>query len=289
MTKDRLSELLKDQDRNNKNVTIEVENEAHVKTDNKELRKTFERAEIFIQWIEGMEKNVRDVQNHIHRLDLSMNQRDLHDKIQSIFQNNTSISHRINSKLKEFEEDLKTTNKETAEGRIKTIQFNTLRTRYTEIFRQNNAALENYRNIQKNHLEGQLRAKGIRTTDEELELLLENKTNIQVFTDNIIAETQEAKRILADIEERHQQLLQIENMLVEVRDLFLQMAIIIDEQRDLIDRVEYQAQSAKDYIGNTPKILRNAAKKKTKYLKCKIYMGIAVLVFIIIILILLFK
>lgn len=50
------------------------------------------------------------------------------------------------------------------------------------------------------------------------------------FVLKIIAETAEAKRVLADIEERHQQLLKIERMLVEVRDLFLQMAILVDAQ-----------------------------------------------------------
>lgn len=53
---------------------------------------------------------------------------------------------------------------------------------------------------------------------------------VYIYFLKILAETQEAKRVLADIEERHQQLLKIERMLEEVRDLFLQMAILVDAQ-----------------------------------------------------------
>lgn len=107
------------------------------------------------------------------------------EKIDSLFQNNTSICHKINPKLKEMEEELMKINIESAEGRIKSIQYNTLKTRYQKTFRQNSFELENYRNIQKSHLEAQLRAKGVRVTDEELVSLLENNTDIQLFTDNV--------------------------------------------------------------------------------------------------------
>lgn len=107
------------------------------------------------------------------------------EKIDSLFQNNNSICHKINSKLKEMEEELKTINIESAEGRIKSIQYNTLKTRYLKTFKQNSSELENYKNIQKSYLEAQLRAKGVRVTDEELVSLLENNTDLQLFTENV--------------------------------------------------------------------------------------------------------
>ncbi|KAG5886303.1 hypothetical protein JTB14_003459 [Gonioctena quinquepunctata] len=287
MTKDRLGELLTVRNKNGNDVTVDVDNNATGGTD---LRRTFERAEVLGKWIEAVEENVGSVRQYMNKLDdLSINHRDLTDKIENLFANNTSICQKINGKLKEFAEELKTINADSAEGRIKSIQFNTLKTRYTKTFKQSNTELENFRNIQKANLEAQLRAKGVRVTDEELVALLEEKTDIQIFTENIIAETQEAKRILADIEERHQQLLKIEQMLIEVRDLFLQMAILVDTQQDLIDRVEYQAQLAKEFVAKTPKILRDAERKKIKNLKCKIYSGIAMTVLIVVILMLLFK
>ncbi|XP_050502050.1 syntaxin-1A-like [Diabrotica virgifera virgifera] len=294
MTKDRLGELLNAQRTSSRNNEVKVDiitnGDVDSANENVNLRKVFERAEVLGQWIESIEQNVVAIKQYIGRLDtLSVNHRDLTDKIEALFQNNTSICHKINGKLKEIEAEIKSANTDSAEGRIKLIQLNTLKTRYTKIFKINNTELENFRNIQKENLEAQLRAKGVRVTDEELESLLDNKSDIQIFTENIIAETQEAKRILADIEERHQQLLKIESMLLEVRDLFLQMAILVEAQQDLVDRVEYQAHLAKEYVGKTPKILQNAAQHKIRYLKCKIIFGIVIVVLLAIIIIMLFK
>ncbi|XP_057670073.1 syntaxin-1A-like [Diorhabda carinulata] len=287
MTKDRLADLIKAQDKQTTN-DVKVTINTQVDQNGVDLKKTFERAEVIGQWIEGVERNVETIRQYLRQL-ISPNFTELTYRLEDLFQNNTSIFHKINGKLKELEEEVTRSDNESAEGRIKSIQYNTLRTRYMKVFKKNSEELENFKNIQKSNLEAQLIAKGVRVTDEELVALLDNKTDIQVFTDNILAETQEAKRILADIEERHQQLLKIESMLVEVRDLFLQMAILVDTQQDLIDRVDYQAELAREFVGKTPRILDNASKKKRKYLKCKIIIGIVIVVFFILLLVSLFK
>jgi t-SNARE complex subunit (syntaxin) len=151
--------------------------------------------------------------------------------LKSFFQNNTSVAQQISNKLKEVDSEIKGITVESAEGRIKNIQYDTLKKRFEKAFLDNNKLLENYKSIQKQIIKSQLQAKGyFQVTDEEVALLLEEGTDIQLFTENILAETAEAKRILASVEERHQQLLQIERMLTEVRDLFVQMSIIIDSQ-----------------------------------------------------------
>ena len=77
--------------------------------------------------------------------------------------------------------------------------------------------------------------------------------------------------MLADVEERHQQLLHIERMLVEVRDLFVQMSILIDSQQELVDRIEFQAQSATEYVGAGAVDLNSARDKKKKSFRVRSY------------------
>ncbi|CAG9766346.1 unnamed protein product [Ceutorhynchus assimilis] len=288
MAKDRLSDLVKARNDGNGNFQVEIEKE--VAGDAANLRETFEMADILRDWIETIEENIEALKQYMKKVDdINTNQRDLNEKIQSIFQNNTSICHRIQAKLKEFEEEVKNIDSLTAEGRIKTIQLNTLKTRYQKVFKQNNAELENFRNIKKLELDAQLRAKGVRVTDEELTHLLEEGTDLSVFTGNILAETAEAKRILQDLEDRHNQLLKIERMLEEVRDLFLQMAILIDDQQELIDRVEYHASMAQEFVGQGTNDLQKGAKNRRKFLKKKIILIVVVIILIAIIIGLIFK
>ncbi|XP_066247731.1 syntaxin-1A-like [Euwallacea similis] len=289
MVKDRLDDLRKERGRHNGYTQVEIQEETRPLTSGSNLRNTFERADILSQWIGTIEENVEAIKQYVRKLDdVTVNQKDLNDKIDSLFQNNTSISHQIQNKIKEFEVEIQDCDT-SAEGRIKNIQYNTLKTRYQKIFKLNSTELENFRSIKKSQLEAQLRAKGVRVTDEELTQLLQDGTDIHIFTENILAETAEAKRVLQDIEDRHQQLLKIETMLVDVRDLFLQMAIIIDEQQELIDRVEYQAEMAQNFIGRGREDLKSGQKRRMKHLKLKIALIVIAIVFVIILIALLFK
>ncbi|XP_044259973.1 syntaxin-1A-like isoform X1 [Tribolium madens] len=295
MVKDRLNELKQqksEKNEKNKNTTIEIENNStqnDTEDKNKKLRQTFERAGVIVQWIEQIENNNQDIRVYLRRLeDIKNNQKDVDEKLNSFFQNNKSVAQQLTSKLREVDKELSEIKSESAENKIKTIQYNTSKKRFEKAFLDNNQLLENYKSIQKAIIKSQLQARGyFQVTDEEVALLLEEGTDIQVFTENILAETAEAKRILADVEERHQKLLQIERMLTEVRDLFIQMSILIDSQQELVDRIEYQAQSATDYIGAVD--LAAVRRSKRKYMKRKIWVLLAITVVVLILLVILLR
>ncbi|XP_008197745.1 syntaxin-1A isoform X2 [Tribolium castaneum] len=294
MVKDRLNELKQKSRKNEKaqNTTIEIENNStqnDTEDENKKLRQTFERAGVIAQWIEQIESNNQDIRVYLRRLeDLKYNQKDVDEKLNSFFQNNKSIAQQLVPKLKEVDKELSEIKSESTEKRIKTIQYNTSKKRFEKAFLDNNQLLENYKSAQKAIIKSQLQARGyFQATDDEVARLLEEGTDIQVFTENILAETAEAKRILADVEERHQTLLQIERLLIEVRDLFVEMSILIDSQQELIDRIDYQAQSATDHIGAVD--LAAVRRSKRKYMKRKLWVILAIIVLVIILLVILLK
>nr|AEE63578.1 unknown [Dendroctonus ponderosae] len=251
-----------------------------------DLLATLEWAEVLRQWVETIEANVDALRAYLRKVeDFDTDQRALNEKIDALFQANASIAQRVQAKLRSFEAQLGDV--QSAAGRIQHIQYNTLKARFQVAFAQSNAQLEELRNVKKAQLEAQLRAKGVRIS--ELDQLLQDGGDLQVFTENILAETAEAKRVLQDLEDRHQQLLKIERMLADVRDLFLQMSILIDDQQEVIDRVEYQAELAQDFVGRGRDDLKKGREKRSKYLKTKIILMVALVLLTIIILALIFK
>ncbi|XP_071442803.1 syntaxin-1A-like [Hetaerina americana] len=66
-------------------------------------------------------------------------------------------------------------------------------------------------------------------TEDELEDIME-KGDVNIFTDNVILKTQEARQALADVEARHEEILRIEKSIRELRDMFLEMAILVESQ-----------------------------------------------------------
>ncbi|PNF18288.1 hypothetical protein B7P43_G16310 [Cryptotermes secundus] len=123
-------------------------------------------------------------------------------------------------------------------------------------------------------------------TSEELEHLLEN-SEVAVFVDNIVADTLEAQLALTSVKARHGELLEVESSVKEIRDIFVQMATLVEAQGDNVKRVEFHVVKAGGHadLGNTR--LRKAKKLKKKRRKIKFILVVSLIILLGIVLILL--
>ncbi|KAF7276977.1 hypothetical protein GWI33_009595, partial [Rhynchophorus ferrugineus] len=122
-----------------------------------------------------------------------------------------------------------TTNKNSADLRIRKIQQSTLSRKFVEVMTEYNRTQTDYRERCKARIMRQLEITGRTTTNEELEEMLE-QGNSAVFTQGIIMETQQAKQTLADIEARHADIIKLENSIRELHDMFMDMAMLVENQ-----------------------------------------------------------
>ncbi|VDP72928.1 unnamed protein product [Echinostoma caproni] len=105
--------------------------------------------------------------------------------------------------------------------------------------------------------------------EQELEDMLEKK-NPEIFTQAIMADTEAAKRSLSDIEARHADIIRLEKSIEELRDLFMAVSLMVDQQSELIDRVEYNVNKAADCVVQAKGKLANAVQQNKKGRRRKI-------------------
>ncbi|KAB0794425.1 hypothetical protein PPYR_11264 [Photinus pyralis] len=212
---------------------------------------------------------------------------ELQDQIDSLFQSTTTASYKINKQLKEFENELdKIIEKSSAKYRINQTQYNTLKGDFRKALAESSSSLEIHRNNRKNVLKKCLKLVHEEADDEQLEALLDSN-KLDVFTENHLVTTEEARRQLHDIEERHEELLKIEKNLEEVMGLFVTIATLVDQQQELVDRVEFHASSATDYVEQGTHQLKKTIRSKKKWNKRKFYFIIAIIILLLIIIIIL--
>jgi len=96
-------------------------------------------------------------------------------------------------------------------------------------------------------------------------------------------ETQQARQTLADIEARHSDIMKLENSIRELHDMFMDMAMLVENQGEMIDRIEYNVEHAVDYVQtatqDTKKALKyqsKARRKKIMIMSCLIVLGLIV-------------
>lgn len=96
----------------------------------------------------------------------------------------------------------------------------------------------------------QLEVAGKEVSEEEVNDMLHHG-KWEVFNESLLTETSITKAQLSEIEQRHKELVNLENQVKDLRDLFIQISLLVEEQGESINSIEVMVNSTKDYVNNT--------------------------------------
>nr|XP_027197544.1 syntaxin-1A-like isoform X1 [Dermatophagoides pteronyssinus] len=217
--------------------------------------------------IEKMQANVEEVKK-IHSAILSAPQTDdkVKQQLEDLMGDIKRTANRVRGKLKVMEqniEQLEQTSMMSADFRIRKTQHSMLSQKFVEVMTDYNKTQTDYRERCKARIQRQLEITGRSTTNEELEEMLESG-NPAIFTQGIMTDTQQAKQTLADIEARHADIIKLENSIRELHDMFMDMAMLVESQGEMIDRIEFHVSSALEYVEEAVKDTKKAMEYQRK-------------------------
>lgn len=279
MTKDRLAALQAAQSDDE-----DMPEDVAVPVEGNFMEDFFQEVEQIREMIDKIQANVEEVKKK-HSAILSAPQSDEKTKqeLEDLMADIKKTANRVRGKLKGIEQAIEQeeqTNKSNADLRIRKTQHSALSRKFVEVMTEYNRTQTDYRERCKGRIQRQLEITGRATTNEELEEMLE-QGNSAVFTQGIIMETQQAKQTLADIEARHADIIKLENSIRELHDMFMDMAMLVESQGEMIDRIEYHVEHAMDYVQtatqDTKKALEyqsKARRKKIMILLCLTVLGL---------------
>ncbi|XP_043252324.1 syntaxin 1A isoform X2 [Colletes latitarsis] len=282
MTKDRLAALVaaqSDDDDVADDVSVNVGGQDDFMTE------FFAEVEEIREMIDRIQMNVEDVKKK-HSAILSAPQTDEKVKmeLEDLMSDIKKTANKVRAKLKVIEQNIEQeehTNKSSADLRIRKTQQSTLSRKFVEVMTEYNRTQTDYRERCKGRIQRQLEITGRTTTNEELEEMLE-QGNPAVFTQGIIMETQQAKQTLADIEARHADIIKLENSIRELHDMFMDMAMLVESQGEMIDRIEYHVEHAVDYVQTATQDTKKALKYQSKARRKKIMIMICVAILVVV-------
>uniref|UniRef100_A0A8C9AKB4 Syntaxin 2 n=1 Tax=Prolemur simus TaxID=1328070 RepID=A0A8C9AKB4_PROSS len=178
-------------------------------------------------------------------------------------------------KIKEELEDLnkeikKTANKIRAKlkGKFKCnvslcCQHSVLSRKFVEAMTEYNEAQTLFRERSKGRIQRQLEITGRTTTDAELEEMLESGRP-SVFTCDIISDSQITRQALNEIESRHKDIMKLETSIRELHDMFMDMAMFVETQGEMINNIEKNVMNAADYVEHAKEETKKAVKYRSK-------------------------
>uniref|UniRef100_A0A8D1I0B5 Syntaxin-3 n=1 Tax=Sus scrofa TaxID=9823 RepID=A0A8D1I0B5_PIG len=175
----------------------------------------------------------------------------------------TEIKKRANNvrnKLKSMERHIEEDEvRLSADLRIRKSQHSVLSRKFVEVMTKYNEAQVDFRERSKGRIQRQLEITGKKTTDEELEEMLESG-NPAIFTSGII-DSQISKQALSEIEGRHKDIVRLESSIKELHDMFMDIAMLVENQGEMLDNIELNVMHTVDHVEKA----REETKRAVKY------------------------
>uniref|UniRef100_A0A915JPY2 t-SNARE coiled-coil homology domain-containing protein n=1 Tax=Romanomermis culicivorax TaxID=13658 RepID=A0A915JPY2_ROMCU len=238
----------------------------------------FEQIQEIRSSIDFIADNVNQVKmKHSIILSNTTNDPKAKEELEELMAQIKKTSNKVRNKLKiaeqqiEQDENLSTS----ADIRIRRTQHNTLSRKFVQVMTDYNNTQTDYRDGCKKRIHRQLDIAGRSVDDDQLEEMIESG-NPRIFTQGIITETQQAKQTLADIEARHNDIIKLENSIRELHEMFMDMAMLVESQGEMVDRIEWNVEHAKEYIdsavADTKKaVLYQSKARRVKSFICRIH------------------
>lgn len=121
-----------------------------------------------------------------------------------------------------------------------TVAFHTVMSEYNE------AEMGQRDNCMK-RIQRQAEIVGQEVTGEQIEEMIESgKWN--AFSENLVADGRAARSALSEIETRQKELLDLEGRIRDIHELFLQLALLVEEQGSKLNNIESNMATTQDYV-----------------------------------------
>ncbi|XP_039268061.1 syntaxin-1A-like isoform X2 [Styela clava] len=285
--RDRLEEL---QRQANFGVEEDEDDEVTVKVEPDHMEEFFGQVEEIRGYIDTISEKVQEVKRK-HSDILSAPQADdkTKEELEELMAEIKRNANKVRGKLKFIEQNIEEgSNSNTASSadlRIKKTQHSTLSRKFIEVMTDYNTTQNDYRERCKARIQRQLEITGKQVSDNELENMLENSKDGSpaIFTGGIIIDTQQTKQALNDIEARHNDIIKLENSIKELHDMFMDMAMLVEQQGEMIDRIEYNVEHSVDYVERAVSDTKKAVKYQSRARRKKICMMVCCAVLLIVI------
>ncbi|PIC39440.1 hypothetical protein B9Z55_011126 [Caenorhabditis nigoni] len=263
MTKDRLAALKAAQSED------EQDDDMHMDTGNAQyMEEFFEQVEEIRGSVDIIANNVEEVKKkHSAILSNPVNDQKTKEELDELMAVIKRAANKVRGKLKLIENAIEHDENQQGAGnadlRIRKTQHSTLSRRFVEVMTDYNKTQTDYRERCKGRIQRQLDIAGKQVGDEDLEEMIESG-NPGVFTQGIITDTQQAKQTLADIEARHNDIMKLESSIRELHDMFMDMAMLVESQGEMVDRIEYNVEHAKEFVDRAVADTKKAVQYQSK-------------------------
>ncbi|KAJ3603518.1 hypothetical protein NHX12_028263, partial [Muraenolepis orangiensis] len=188
----------------------------------------------------------------------------------------------VQAKLKTMELSLPNddiAHRSSVDSRIQKTQHTVLSRTFVEVMTMYNETQVCFRERSKGRIQRQLEITGRVTTNEELEDMLECGSP-SIFTSDILSDCQITRQAFSEIESRHQDIICLESSIRDLHTVFMDMALLVETQGDMVNNIEKNVSSAAEFISLAKEETKKAVRYQKKSRRKLLMLALAVLILV---------
>ncbi|XP_004635910.1 syntaxin-2 isoform X3 [Octodon degus] len=193
-------------------------------------------------------------------------------------------ANKIRAKLKSIEQSFSQDDSgswTSVDLRIRRTQHSVLSRKFVEVMTEYNEAQTLFRERSKGRIQRQLEITGRNTTDAELEEMLESGKP-SIFISDIISDSHITRQALNEIESRHKDILKLETSIRELHEMFMDMAMFVETQGEMINNIEKNVMNATEYVEHAKEETKKAVRYQSKARRKMMFIIICVIILLVI-------
>ncbi|XP_034050009.1 syntaxin-4 isoform X2 [Thalassophryne amazonica] len=216
----------------------------------KENEAFFKKVHEIHEGLQSLKKMVSDLENKQKTvLGVALPEESMKKELQTLRDEIKTVASQIHRKLKSIEPK-----KGEDDGKYISINIRMQRTQhgvlskeFVELMGHCNNIQAQYRDRNVERIQRQLKITGTNVTDEELDVMLESGQT-DVFTQNILIDAKATRQALNEIESRRDEILKLERSIRDLHDMFQYLAMEVEAQGEIVDRIEANIKQSTDYV-----------------------------------------
>jgi t-SNARE complex subunit (syntaxin) len=198
-----------------------------------------------------------------------------------------NVAKQILQKLREDTERMKTTDKTgNGEVRIRENLVTTLTRKFVDVMKEYQTVQTKYKTEIKKKVKRQVQIVQPNATNEDVDLIIKSGGADQLVKNQILkGEANDSiKNTYMMVADKYQDVLAIEQSVAELHQMFIDFALLTEQQGELLDVIEFQVKAASDYIdeGNSEMVKAIEIQKNIRKQQCCIIISLLVVIGIVV-------
>jgi t-SNARE complex subunit (syntaxin) len=199
------------------------------------------------------------------------------------------VAKLILQKLREDTERMKTSDKTgniAGEVRIRENLVSTLTRKFVDVMKEYQTVQTKYKTEIKKRVKRQVQIVKADATSEEIDAIMKSGGADQVFKEAILKgeAADSVRNMYMHVADKYQDVMAIEQSVAELHQMFIDFALLTEQQGELLDVIEFQVKAASDYIdeGNSEMVKAIEIQKNIRKQQCCILIALLVVIGIVV-------